>query len=115
MKSVNKIIVKFLLFISFFDLNIQAQEKSGSLTLQECIEIAHGKSPSAKIAKKTYENNIMTYNAFKAGFYPQASMIFIIPIPPTINEIDAIAPRTILKILLVLCSCSKSNSGTIIS
>ncbi|MFC2130500.1 TolC family protein [Bacteroidota bacterium] len=88
MRTVNKIIVICLLFFSFFDLNIQAQEKSGSMTLQECIDIAHGKSPSAKIAKKTYENNIMTYNAFKAGFYPQASITG--SLPGLIREINPI-------------------------
>ena len=34
-----------------------------------------------------------------------ASMMFMIPMPPTISEIDAIAPSTMLKIVLVRCSC----------
>ena len=33
------------------------------------------------------------------------------PIPPTISEIDAMAPSTMLKIVLVRCSCFSSSSG----
>ena len=34
-----------------------------------------------------------------------ASMMFMMPMPPTMSEIDAIAPSTTLKIVLVCCSC----------
>jgi hypothetical protein len=44
-----------------------------------------------------------------------ASMMFMIPIPPTTSEIDAIAPSTMLKIVFVRCSCLSSSSGTLIS
>ena len=44
-----------------------------------------------------------------------ASMMFMIPIPPTMSEIEAMAPRTTLKIVLVRCSCLRSISGTVIS
>ena len=39
-------------------------------------------------------------------------MMFMMPMPPTISEIEAIAPRTMLKIVRVRCSCLRSNSGT---
>ena len=42
-------------------------------------------------------------------------MMFMIPMPPTISEMDAIAPSTTLKIVLVRCSCLSSSSGTVIS
>ncbi len=45
----------------------------------------------------------------------EASMMFMIPMPPTTSEIEAIAPRTTLKIVLVRCSCRSSSSGTVIS
>jgi hypothetical protein len=44
-----------------------------------------------------------------------ASMIFIMPMPPTSKLIPAIAPRTILKMSRVRCSCFSSSSGTRIS
>ena len=45
----------------------------------------------------------------------EASIIFIIPMPPTISEMEAMAPRTMLKISLVRCSCFRRSSGTFIS
>jgi hypothetical protein len=45
----------------------------------------------------------------------EASMMFMIPIPPTTSEIDAMAPSTMLKIVFVRCSCLSSSSGTLIS
>jgi hypothetical protein len=39
----------------------------------------------------------------------------MMPIPPTISEIDAIAPSTTLKIVFVRCSCLRRSSGTVIS
>ena len=44
-----------------------------------------------------------------------ASMMFMIPIPPTTSEIDAMAPRTMLKIDLVVAPACSSSSGTLIS
>ena len=44
-----------------------------------------------------------------------ASMMFMMPMPPTISEIDAIAPSTTLKMSFVCCSCLSSSSGTVIS
>ena len=44
-----------------------------------------------------------------------ASMMFMMPMPPTTSEIDAIAPSTTLKIVFVRCSCLSSSSGTVIS
>ena len=44
-----------------------------------------------------------------------ASMMFIIPMPPTSKDMPAIAPSTKLKISLVRCCCFKSNSGIVIS
>ena len=45
----------------------------------------------------------------------EANIMFMIPIQPTIREILAIAPSTILNISFVLCCCLSSNSGTVIS
>src|SRR6266581_2037307 len=45
----------------------------------------------------------------------EASMMFMIPMPPTTSEIDAMAPSTTLKMVLVRCSCFSSSSGTVIS
>ena len=42
-------------------------------------------------------------------------MMFMMPMPPTISEIEAMAPSTTLKIVLVRCSCLSSSSGTVIS
>ncbi len=38
-------------------------------------------------------------------------MMFMIPIPPTTSEIDAIAPSTMLKIVFVRCSCLQQQLG----
>ena len=45
----------------------------------------------------------------------EASMMFMMPMPPTRSEIDAIAPSTTLKIALVRCSWCSSCSGTVTS
>ena len=45
----------------------------------------------------------------------EASMMFMMPMPPTSSEMDAIAPSTTLKIVLVRCSWRSSSSGTVIS
>ncbi len=42
-------------------------------------------------------------------------MMFMMPMPPTSREIDAIAPSTTLKIALVRCSWRNSASGIAIS
>ena len=42
-------------------------------------------------------------------------MMFMMPMPPTISEIDAMAPSTKLKIVRVRCSCLSSGSGTVTS
>ena len=44
-----------------------------------------------------------------------ASIMFIMPIPPTMSEILAITPNTILKMSFVRCSCLSNSSGTVIS
>ena len=41
--------------------------------------------------------------------------MFMIPMPPTTSEIEAIAPRTTLKIVLVRSSWRRRSSGTVIS
>ncbi len=43
-----------------------------------------------------------------------ASMMFMIPIPPTRSEMLAIEPRTRLKIRWVASAFSRSSSGTVI-
>ena len=43
-----------------------------------------------------------------------ASMMFMIPIPPTSSEMPAIAPITTLKRRWVRRLCSRSASGTMI-
>ena len=42
-----------------------------------------------------------------------ASMMFMIPMPPTTSEIDAIEPSTRLKIRFVASAFSSSSSGTV--
>ena len=42
-------------------------------------------------------------------------MMFMMPMPPTISEMEAMAPSTTLKIVRVRCSCLSSSSGTVIS
>ena len=39
----------------------------------------------------------------------------MMPMPPTTREMDAMAPSTTLKMVLVRCSCFSSSSGTVIS
>jgi len=41
-----------------------------------------------------------------------ASMMFMMPMPPTMREIAAIDPRTMLKILFVRSFCWRSSRGT---
>ena len=43
-----------------------------------------------------------------------ASMMFMIPMPPTISEMPAMAPRTMLKRRLVASACRNRLSGTLI-
>ena len=38
-------------------------------------------------------------------------MMFMIPMPPTMSEIDAMAPSTMLKIVFVRCSCLQQQLG----
>ncbi len=42
-----------------------------------------------------------------------ANMMFIMPIPPTINEIPAISPIKILNIIRVVFACWRSSSVTV--
>ena len=42
-------------------------------------------------------------------------MMFMIPMPPTMSEMAAIAASTTLKIVFVRCSCFNRSSGTLIS
>ena len=44
-----------------------------------------------------------------------ASMMFMMPIPPTRSEIPAMQAMTMVKMFCVLRCCSSSASGTIIS
>ncbi len=44
-----------------------------------------------------------------------ASMMFMMPMPPTSKEIAAMDPRTTLKIRLVRCAWRSNSSGTTIS
>jgi len=44
-----------------------------------------------------------------------ASMIFMMPMPPTSNEMAAMAPSTVLNICFVLSAWRSNSSGTIIS
>ena len=44
-----------------------------------------------------------------------ASMMFMIPIPPTSSEIPAIDPRTRLKIRFVFSAVSSNSSGTVLA
>ncbi len=42
-----------------------------------------------------------------------ASMMFMMPMPPTTSEIAAIRPRNTMNISCVVRACSNSSSGTI--
>ncbi len=42
-----------------------------------------------------------------------ASMMFMMPIPPTTSEMPAISPMKIMNIIRVIRACSRSSNGTV--
>ena len=71
--------MKYLLVIFFiFSINIYSQNIK-QLSLNECIQIAQQKSPSAKIALNNKKNKILLFEAFNAGLLPQINLSGNVP------------------------------------
>lgn len=71
--------MKYLLVIIFiFSNNLYAQNKQ-QLSLNECIQIAQQKSPSAKIALNNKKNKKLLFEAFNAGLLPQINLSGNVP------------------------------------
>ncbi len=82
------LLAAFVLFLTLSALESYSQNKSNVLTLKECVEIAKRNGPSAEIARSVFENSINSYEAYEAGFYPQASLSG--RAPGLVREINAI-------------------------
>lgn len=83
-----KLFLAFSIGIIFIPVLIFSQGTSSIFTLNECLNIAYEKGPSAIIAKENFRNRRLNYQAFKAGFYPQLS--FTGSIPGLYREINTI-------------------------
>jgi outer membrane protein TolC len=68
-----KKILGILSLILIVSANALAQDKI-VITLEDCIDIAHGKSPRSEIARKNFSQRHYGYQAFSAGYMPQLSL-----------------------------------------
>jgi hypothetical protein len=72
---------KIVLILSIFLLNSLSSYSQGTLriTLDDCIDIAHGKSPRSDIARKNFAQRYFGYEAFSAGYLPQMTLSAALP------------------------------------
>ena len=78
--------------------------ESTSASMRNCMTICERRAP---IARRIPISRVRSVT--------DASMMFMMPIPPTRSEMPAIAPRTIEKVRFVASACLRSWSGTLIA